>query len=775
MSNNIVFDSSLTLKLIDWDNLISKIRQYSHFDITKDKLTQPPENFSKEKIRTSLSDYEHFESFYLEFDLSISELFHFISSDFNFSKHIKYLTKSGVLELSQLNQLALIIEFSKKFRTYIREINPDFDLKVFYNFITDFRKFVSENGDVDLMRHPLVKQVYAELLNLESSLRKEINSILKDPNISNKLQYSNFDILNDRYVIPLRSDSYSAKIGQIISRSDTGQTLYVEPFELREMSNHRLELLNKIDELTHQICNKYCEDLKSNADLLYYILDIVHKVDYQHSLFMFYRKGKFCIPQIADTPHIELHSFYHPLIEDPITNNIDIDKDLTGLVISGPNMGGKTATLKSVAISYLFFMKGFKVPAQSAKLYPYQQFYYFGHDDQNLTQGQSSFSSEVNNYSKMLNSLSKDNLIILDEIFNSTSSEEASALAISIFNYISKNSSSHIFVSTHHQMLKTFLYENKNFLSCHVGFLEKENKPNYKLYFDGPGSSHALEIFTRITSNENFSKDIISSAENILDKKFVNYEKLLRDLSYKNGLLEQKLSEIESTRKELANQKKSQEGILKLRMDQELEQYRKQMDKIINDAYKIKSAESPIKNRIKKLEDSKSKHFNADESRPSIFSESQIENNFLKIEEGKFYYCTSLKAEVLVKKYDERKKIATVSRKNMTIKVPIANLRKASSDKNKKPVNIHFEKSQRNESRLEYDCRGMRANEFESFLSKVASDLYRGEAPFVEVIHGHGEGALKKVLKEFLINNKDLAIDDKEDGNDGSTRLVLRN
>lgn len=768
---NIVFDSATTLKLIDWENVINAISSATYFDKTKESLSFIPNKIDLQFINEKINNYKLFEQYFFNTHSPISESFNFFINNFHFKDKLFYLSKSGVLYFSELNQLVLLIEFNLFHKDYTNYNFPDNDLR---NKLRYFRSFVEKDSSVDLNKNPIFSKIYNEFLELEKKIRSEIGLILRDKDINTRLQYDSFDILNDRFVIPLRSDSYNGSIGQIISRSDTGHTLYVEPFQVRELSNRRLQLLNEIEEIKYNICKEFSLFFKNYHDDFLFLVNNLYEIDYNNSLFLFYKSNTYCFPQISEKPTIFLKGFYHPLIEKPVKNDINISESVSGFIISGPNMGGKTATLKAISLSYLFFAKGFKLPATEAHIYPYDNIFYFGHDDQSLTSGESSFSSEVKNYIRMLESLSKSNLIVLDEIFNSTSSEEASALAISIFKYISGHSRSHILVSTHHQMLKTFIHQDKNFISCHVGFIEETNSPNYKLYFDGPGSSHAIEIFKRIANEYNFSNSIIAHAENTLDKKLINYENLLRDLSYKNGLLDQKLIEVDSIKKDLINQKKAQEGILKLKYDNELNNYKIKFDKILDEAYKIQNDEkSNVKNKVKKLENLKSSIFNDNNSKPLIFDSTSESSNLTTLTVGEYYYCSKLNSDVFLKNIDHKKKIASVAKKNLTINVPISSLFNP-KNKPKADVNIHIKKSSTVDTKLTHDCRGMRVDEFESYLEAIFSNLYSGEIPFIEIIHGHGGGALKSSLKNLLKINTDLAIDEKNDGNDGSTRIVLK-
>src|SRR5690606_15629289 len=197
-------------------------------------------------------------------------------------------------------------------------------------------------------------------------------------------------------------------------------------------------------------------------------------------------------PRIKDSPGFKFTALFHPLLKNPVKNTADCGKNNHGIVVSGPNTGGKTVFLKSIALSYLLFYHGFFVPASEAEMYPYEGLFYFGNDLQDLKAGLSSFSGEVRNYIELIERILPSNLILIDEIFNSTSSDEASALSMAYFDELHKKSACHIIVSTHHQMFKTLIHQDRSYISCHVGFDTESMKPTYKIQWGTPGASMAI-------------------------------------------------------------------------------------------------------------------------------------------------------------------------------------------------------------------------------------------------------------------------------------------
>jgi DNA mismatch repair protein MutS2 len=205
---------------------------------------------------------------------------------------------------------------------------------------------------------------------------------------------------------------------------------------------------------------------------------------------------------------------------------------------------------------------GLFVPSNFAEINPVSGLFYFSNDHQDLKEGLSSFASESLYYLNLLTELAPNNLIIIDEIFNSTSSEEASSLALALFEEIKKRSNSKILVSTHHQMLKTLMHSRIDYLSAHVGFDFDRNLPTYKLLSGEPGSSLAFKIFDKLSHDYNILNHISEKASQYLDQKQLTYESLLQDLSAKKIELDKLLSQNREYNQELKNQKKSMEGIL---------------------------------------------------------------------------------------------------------------------------------------------------------------------------------------------------------------------
>ena len=472
-------------------------------------------------------------------------------------------------------------------------------LPVQRKFLKEFRHLVDSSGEVHYDRHPELADLNKRLRELEDKIRRTVQEWINNAANQKILQYNSYDVHYDRFVVPVRSDSYRSDIGLIVSRSESGQTLFVEPFEVRDFCNRRLELIAKVDEIITQLAMKFSRQLGDFPELINESLYLVKKIDFYLAKTDFATRYHLECPSIRPEPGFKFSQLFHPLIKNPVKNSADCRSDNHGIVISGPNTGGKTVFLKSVTLAYLLFYHGFFVPAAEAEMYPYEGLFYFGNDLQDLQVGLSSFSGEVKNYIELMENILPSNLILIDEIFNSTSSDEASALSLAYFDELHKRSICHIVVSTHHQMFKTLIHQDRNYISCHVGFDTTSMKPTYKIQWGTPGASMAIDIFKILSRGHEGVRDVPAKAISHLSDKNVSYETLLQRVSQKQIELDKVLNATHQLEIELKNQKGAMEGVLNLRMKEELIKARNEVDKILNEARNL--VEEARRNEIQKV------------------------------------------------------------------------------------------------------------------------------------------------------------------------------
>lgn len=784
MSTQLFKDPNI-LNLLEWPLIVQEVKKFCHFEKTADnRIFTLKDNDQIENIynNTELFISYIYDDFLKDTAADISKL----NKNEQIIEIIQKVEKDAIVELTDINQAAILIEVylqnytsfsSLQLITESKDVFHKQKRKYTQNFLKEFRSFVDEDGNIDFFKHPLLRKLYKDIVELENNIRKKLSS-LKNNDHANILQFEGHDIINDRFVVAVKTDNYRTTLGQIISRSDSGQTLYVEPISVKDQNYKRLELVIDLKKEVANLATKFSRFIKENAEHLKVNLAAIFEFDHLYTLALYSNNKDLCRPKLSNDIHIELKNMFHPLIDKPVKNDVYIQLNDNGIIISGPNTGGKTATLKTIILIILLARNGVYVPADHAVIHLYENLFYFGNDGQNLPDGLSSFAAEVQNYTELFNNLGKSNLVIIDEIFNSTSSEEASALAISLFTELIKIGGSHLVVSTHHQMLKTFIHQDSKFVSAHVGFDSDQNKPTYKLIYGLPGSSQALRIFSLLTEKNNVNKAIFENALKVLDKKMISYENLLESVSKKELELDKTLRENKEINQQLKNQKNAMEGVYKLKLDEKLKSAEQRIKKLFDKAEDV-LARSKDKSISKKVMANIESDIKKDINSLNALKKEDDSNKYSHMQKpsdlkvGEEYFSVFLGQTVKLKTINRKKNEALVTKGIVTIKCPLDSLRLPGHKKHtsQQQVMISFDNSR--SSKLEYDCRGMRLEEFQSVVEQAISDLLTAKVPFINIIHGHGTGVLKGWLRKYVKSHRDITTESNDTGNDGETRIIL--
>ncbi len=791
MNLSLLHQNNQDLDLLDWHLIVNEITSFAHLDSTKDLIKINPKSKTAEEIKSCFDDLSRFlENAEDNFSIFNENLRNLPSTSSGFS-NIEAIKKGKYFDCSELNSMALLFEaYIKTFKFYSEfyfstelKIGPEIFQKIKRQFLNPLREFVDYSGQPHFERHPILKKLYAEVLEIENDLRISIQRIAKSDLFSERLQLDNFDIINDRYVLAIRSDSYNADLGPIVARSNSGMTLFVEPYEIRVKSNKRIHLLAEIESIILKLTNGLSEVLHPHFSETKKMADFILGFDHLNTKAHYTKEKDLTRPEIVNRPSLEFIQMFHPLIKNPVKNDLSITQNKHGMIISGPNTGGKTVVLKTVAISLLFVHQGLFVPANKAIIYPFENLYYFSHDHQNLEAGLSSFASEAKYYLELLHSLGPTNLILVDEIFNSTSSEEASALAIAFLDELHQRSKSKIVLSTHHQVLKTFMHGRNDYVSSHVGFNYDTNMPTYKLIVGEPGSSLAFKIFDNLQRKFSFTSDISEKAKTLLDQKQVTYESLLEDLSFKKTELDRLISHNSNLNKELRNQKQAMEGVLHLEKEKLLQDFQRRLKKTMEEAenlfQEIKNDKIQSTRQLQNKIFSIKANINDENDRPRLKpTDDQIEKYahfkdviFDDIAVDQTLFAINLGKNVKVAQLNPKKKEVQVKHGSLLVWLPVFNLRYPSGGLPPRKAIINIERETL--GKIDIDCRGMRLDDFKNICEKAIQDLYDGEIPFVTIVHGHGTGILKNWLRDYLRReHKDLRFENIE-GNDGCTKIMI--
>jgi DNA mismatch repair protein MutS2 len=773
---------------VEWPQLCEIIAQFAYFGPNKLRVRSEVFLGRTEELQAELAMIGSYrQRFRDDYRQVFLQLLSRMPSDGSLADLINRVAKEGVLGFTELNRLAHLIEAGQ----FLKDDFPDLGLPqvariqepdyhpVQRKLLREFRHLVDGDGSLHLDRHPELADVSRRLRELEERIRRSVQDWLNRPEHQRLLQYQSYDVHHDRFVVPVRSDSYRAELGFIVSRSETGQTLFVEPFEVREQCNRRMELIAKIDEIINQLALKFSRSFAQHLELLRMLQHEFSEADFYLAKASFAQRHGLECPKLRDVPGFRFEQLFHPLLDRPVKNSVECRSSDHGIVISGPNTGGKTVFLKSVTLSYLLFYHGHFVPALEAELFPYEGLFYFGNDLQDLKVGLSSFSGEVKNYIELIEQILPSNLILIDEIFNSTSSDEASALSLAYFEELHRRATCHLVVSTHHQMFKTLSHQDRHYQACHVGFDSEGMRPTYRIQWGTPGASMAIDIFAILARGHDLVREIPARARALLSSKNISYETLLQKVSQKQIELDRLLSSNRQLEVELKNQKGAMEGVLALRLQKELARARREIEKLTREARNlVEEARRGDIQKVRKIDEREHQLTGqlrqlAGEAGEKLSSAPVGNLTLDEVSAGDIVHSLVLKKDFTVTGVDRRRQEVQISKGPIKLSVPVHTLAGSGKKKAATPsVSVHYQKS--TQARFEYDVRGMRLSECQNLIEGALGGLLAGDVPFVSVIHGHGDGVLKNWLRDYVRRSKDFKWEIPENGNDGETKITLQ-
>ena len=655
-------------------------------------------------------------------------------------------------------------------------------------FLPRLRELILANGEIDFLHHPLLAEIFQKQQALGQIIRQHLQQLAQSEPFASALQYQEHDCLHGNFVLAVKADHYQSSLGNIIAKSHRGNTLLVAPPAIKALNRQWQELENAQQEILLRLQYEFNELLRPHTACLRAIQEQIYQWDRWAAASAFARQFNLQRPTLRDDFGFNIKGFFHPLIKNPVRNDFVLAPSQDGLILSGPNTGGKTVVLKSIAIIYLFMYRGLYVPAQEAHLAPLTNLYYIALDQQDLTAELSSFAAEARNYLDLLGQLGSQNLIIIDEIFNSTSSEDASALALAFLQEFTKRAPTKIILSTHHQILKTFMHQNPRYVSAKMDFDQAAQKPTYHLVPGAPGASMALEILAKMQEAFPPAKMIAEHAATFLSEKQIAYEKLLQNLAAETHRYQQLIEQQTSLNQQLQNQYQAQQGLLAIERQKAFHLWQKELAAVQQQAQKLLNqlklkAISP-KAAQKALSALRSQEIHLQEqvqssghpapppdARPLDFAD-------IKLQER--YFIGSLGMTGVVVQKDAAKEEVVLSTKKTKWRCAARDLFDLKSmakggsaaqqkSSTREQVQVFIDATP---PETQLNGRGMRLAEFQEAAIKAITAFENEQIPFLTIIHGHGTGALKNWLRQYLKAQK---IAYTCENNDGVTCLKHEN
>ena len=492
-----------------------------------------------------------------------------ISEISNIDIYIKSLESSYSLTIKGLLDVAKVLKLARELKEYFYK-DEEFDYSPFAN-LEEY--FSSLYANIKIEEQILTSIIDEDNLADNASLtlsslrrnRKKLESEIKE-NLNNMIHSSSYSkyimdpivtIRNDRYVIPVKEEFRGNIKGFVHDVSSSGSTVFVEPMSVFELNNKinnlKIEESIEIEKILQKLSSSLfsiCNELKSDIKLIGLLDFIFAKAKFAQSI-------DACMPLINDDKFIYLEKARHPLIDKTkvVPINIEIGRNYTSLIITGPNTGGKTVSLKTVGLLTLMACSGLHIPAkENSSIYVFDNVFADIGDEQSIQESLSTFSAHMLNTVDILNNLTSNSLVLLDELGSGTDPIEGASLATAILEYLNTSGCLTI-ATTHYQEIKNYALVTDGFENASSEFDIDNLKPTYKLLLGIPGKSNAFAISKKL----GLSERILKRANEFLTDDDINIEDLLKNI-YDNKLeIEKEKDEISKNLKQVENLRKSLE------------------------------------------------------------------------------------------------------------------------------------------------------------------------------------------------------------------------
>ena len=758
------------LDKLEYNKILDKLSGFARTYIGKEMICKLEPSF----------DYDEVCHLQLQTAQAVSLIYKYgtppISDFADISIHIKKLNSSSSLSTKELLDIANILKMSHEIQSYFTDITENLNIDDF-NAISAFFQNLYINSSIE---KSILNKIIDEFTlednasstlasirrskrSLENSIKDKLNHFIHSSKYSKYLMDPIITIRDNRFVIPVKEEYRSQISGFVHDISSSGSTVFIEPTSIFDMNNEintlkikeNIEIEKILFELSSMLF-PYVNELMNNIRLLGIIDFIFAKASYSISI-----DG--ISPTIHKDKWFELKDARHPLIDknQVVPTTIPLGKDYSCLVVTGPNTGGKTVTLKTVGLILLMAYSGIQIPAhENSSIYVFDNIFADIGDEQSIQESLSTFSSHMINIIDIIKNSTTDSLILLDELGSGTDPVEGSCLAISILEYFHTMDSLCI-STTHYPEIKNYALTHDGYMNSSVEFDVENLRPTYHLILGVPGKSNAFAISKKL----GLSEDILSRAESLIDSNDVKIEDVLKEIydtkkeielekdkiekdSLEVSKLKEELSkdhsDVLNKEKEIIENAKIEARDILLKAKDDATQIIRQMNEISNNSTSetiknLNNLRNSLNNSLKQVNT-----FDVDTSVSSTINASDLLY-------GTKVIITNLNQKgTVVGKVKSNKVLVQVG--NNKLNIDISNLElDYSKSENKKVENTssgsHLK--QKNISN-EINVIGLNVDEAIYIIDKYLDDCSLSSLDSVRIVHGKGTGKLRQGIHTFL-------------------------
>ncbi|MBW9153600.1 endonuclease MutS2 [Clostridium estertheticum] len=757
-----------SLKVLEYYKIKEKIKAYTHTTAGKDIIDNLEPYTNVYEVREHL---EETNEALLLLSRKGSAPFEGI---YDVRSAIIRASKEASLMPMQLIRIAQMLRCARLFQNYVGNKTDELSSRVLEDIcigIVPIKKLEDEIFMAIISDEEISDRASSLLFSLRKSL-KDKNASVKDKVTSlvrtyaRYLQESLYTIRGDRYVIPVKIEHKGSVPGIVHDQSSSGATLFIEPMSLVNLNNEIKEIMLKEKAEVERILEELSYKIYENINIVSNNADIVWELDFIFAKAGYALEINAIIPKVNEDGVIDITEARHPLIDPKVVvpSNIYLGGEFTSLVITGPNTGGKTVTLKTVGLIQLMAMSGILIPAREGSMVSFfdEIFADIG-DEQSIEQSLSTFSSHMTNIVNIIAKADIKSLALFDELGAGTDPTEGAALAVSILENLRARGTK-VVATTHYSELKGYALKTSGVENASVEFNVDTLSPTYRLIIGVPGKSNAFEISKRL----GLPDYIIKSARENISKETLEFEELVQSLQEKSIKVERDARESEALKLEASKLKdKYQEKLYKLENIRENAMYEAQREakRLIKNAKEESDVILKNMRELEKLGYSSEARQMLEEERKKIKNkldsiEIHVEKNnetlgekVKNVKQGEEVYLPSLNQKVIVISKPDKKGEVQVQAGIMKINVKVEDLRVSKlSAEDKKKAKIKKREMKLNLSNVStsVDLRGMDSEEAIFTVDKYLDEACLGGLKEVTIIHGKGTGVLRKSITDML-------------------------
>lgn len=711
----------------------------------------------------------------------------------------KKASVGSVLEIDELRSIMSTMGGMRNVKYFFRDLTQDVPIlksmarpvEILGTLERHLKDTIDEHGNFRDDASPELRRITRELHIAQTRVKARLSAILHDAANQKYFQEVIVTVRDERYVIPVKQEYRNYFPGVIHDQSASGATLFVEPLATVELNNTVRQMGIAREQEIQRILQKLSAEIAQNMDILADNCEILAEIDLIFARAGLAREMEAYPPTLNQDGIVHLKRARHPLLPKDKVVPIDIEmgKTFSVLLITGPNTGGKTVSMKTLGLLALLAQSGCFLPtAPDSELPVYRNIYADIGDEQSIEQNLSTFSAHTRNIVRIIERAEQGDLVLLDEVGAGTDPDEGAALARSIIEHFLHR---HIAVlaTTHYAALKTYAYTQKGIENASVEFDLSTLRPTYRLLIGIPGASNAFSISRQL----GLSQDIVTRAEIYINEEHTHFERIVNELEQEKKNYEAKNRELRDKEAEITavqTRLRSEREELSSSRQELLHKAREEANNIIREARR--SAEETIKSLKEQFDDHgvKERRKAIQEAR-SRLDEAYVPSHTVRngtvgkpvrpddIQSGDIVFIESLAQEGSV--LSVQGKELTVQVGGLRTIVKMSSCRFVTRKKSKKNVDkVHVAASISRKSaeiRPQIDVRGMTVSEAESVLGKFIDDAVFTGLSKILVIHGKGTGALRQGLQDYLKHHRSVltfAFADISEGGTGATVVELK-